>query len=322
MKADEHVVTFVASGAFGADTSRFFVDQPSRAGGPSETSLAKRDDGTCLFHVDRRCAIQVKGGAGALPIGCRHYPRVLRVEPDVVSLSLSHYCPTAAALLVTGEPISIVTADPPLALDDPIEGLDAREALPPLLRPELLMDHDAYSAWEGHAVQCLASGARDGLLRLAAATDALRTWTPATTPLEQAVAHAFEVRSARAPAWLPRGESLARSLNRGLVTWDPLPDLDAAWTRATTGAAERVLSNYLAARVFGNWVAYQGRGLRTIVAWLQACYDIARTLALRTATGRALTVADVIEGIRQTDYVMLHTVDTQQFANAARPLED
>ena len=36
------------------------------------------------------------------------------------------------------------------------------------------------------------------------------------------------------------------------------------------------MKNYLAARVFANWIAYQGRGLRSIVEWLRTCAAIVR----------------------------------------------
>ena len=298
------MIELVAAGGFGARDT-LLVDQPSRAGAPPELSIAKRADGGCVFHEDRRCSIQVKGGESALPTGCRHYPRILRIEPHIVHLSLSHYCPTAAALLVSDQGVTVVRAERPLALAEPIEGLDARDALPPLLRPDLLMDLDAYADWERSAVALFSTHpAGEALRHLAASTDALRG-SPAVSS-----------------RWASRGVKIAHSLNRGLVTWDAIPDLDSRWEPVADARSERVLANYLAARAFGNWIAYQGRGLRTIVAWLHACYDVARTLACRATADRAVTITDVIEAIRQTDYVMLHTIDTQQFADAARPLEE
>ena len=301
------------------------MEQRPRADAAAELSVAKGPNGVCVFREDRRCSIHVRAGESALPIGCRHYPRVVRIDPRGVSLSLSHYCPTAASLLATDDPVHIVATGPPLALAEPVEGLDAREALPPLLRPDVLMDLDSYGAWEAGAVSIFSSveNAFEALRVIASATDELRTWTPGSAPLDTAVADAFSsaVGSRQgSPSWSDEGFRLAQSLNRGIVSLDGTVDPGAL---AGIDAAQRVIANYLAARAFGNWIAYQGCGLRTNVTWLRACHDIVCLLAVRFAAdqGRQVTIPDVIEAIRQADYVMLHTIDTQDFADAARGVE-
>ena len=54
-----------------------------------------------------------------------------------------------------------------------LEGLDARDALPPLLRPGMLTDLDGYDAWEQRAIGVLARGdltAEQALARIERAT--------------------------------------------------------------------------------------------------------------------------------------------------------
>ena len=306
-----------------------FIQQAPRPGAQPELSVAKGAGGVCVFRENRRCAIHAQAGESSLPIGCRHYPRVVRIDATRISLSLSHYCPTAAALLASDEPVRVVTAAPPLELSEPVEGLDAREALPPLLRPGVLMDVEAYTAWELAAVDALSLGRPEAALaRIAAATDALRHWTPGTLPLDQAVHAAFASSNAPAPAWTARGIAIARALNKGPVSLEPGPTFAL---RATVGkhretgygkrVVGRIIANYLAARAFGNWIAYQGRGLRTIVTWLYACYDIVGTLARHEPSDDEIPIARVIEAIRHADYVMLHSIDSQDFANAAIEVE-
>ena len=306
-----------------------FIKQPARADQAPQLSVAKGTDGVCVFRRDRRCAIHAEAGEAALPIGCRHYPRVVRLDRHGVALSLSHYCPTAASLLASDAPIRVVTATPPLALSEPVEGLDAREALPPLLRPNVLMDLDAYDVWESAAVTEFSTCGRADLAlrRIANATDRLREWRPGTSALGSMVAEAFAHPDPGEPTWMEQGLPIARSLNRGVVSLDMIANREerianSPSTRfARSGQAdaiERVLSNYLAARVYGNWIAYQGRGLRTIVTWLSACHDVVRLLMRRGPTGG---VASALEAVRHADYVMLHTIDTQDFADAAREVE-
>lgn len=319
VRADDHVVHFVrGSSLYSNRVDSLFIQQAPRPGAQPELSVAKGVGGVCVFRENRRCAIHAQAGESSLPIGCRHYPRVVRIDPEQIALSLSHYCPTAASLLASDEPIRVITAAPPLELSEPVEGLDARDALPPLLRPGVLMDVEAYTAWELAAVDALSLGRPEAALaKIAAATDALRHWTPGTLPLDQAVHAAFASSDAPAPAWTARGIAIARALNKGPVSLSQLPDTG----HRIPDTGPQLIANYLAARVFGNWIAYQGRGLRTIVTWLYACYDIVCTLACHESSSEEISIPRVLEAIRHADYVMLHSIDSQDFANAAIEVE-
>lgn len=120
------------------------------------TTLPQDGDGACVFHQGRCRVYQHR------PLSCVHFPYVCLTDARGVHVTLSHYCPTAAALLFEHRgPIAIVEGPPPVAGLDIPEGLDAREALPPLRAPDLLMSFEEFSAWERHELTTLAAIAGD-----------------------------------------------------------------------------------------------------------------------------------------------------------------
>ena len=90
--------------------------------------LSVRENGHCVFFE--------AGGPGCSihdvkPAGCVHFPYVCLIDQRGVHVNLSHYCPTAAAMLFEHDgPIAIVDGPPPVG-EGEVEGLDARESLPP-----------------------------------------------------------------------------------------------------------------------------------------------------------------------------------------------
>jgi hypothetical protein len=312
------VVELVTSGRVAGRTAGpvFLADAP-RPGAASPTRIAHGHDGTCLLRTDNRCALHSAAGPSALPVSCRHYPRVIRRDDRDTRVSLSHYCPTAASLLAgTSEPI-IVDAPPGLVVDEPVEGLDARHALPPLIRPGMLTDPDGYEAWEAACVAALArqGNAASALSVISVATEALRAWTPSAGPLVDVVGRAFamaERTSSRGTCRYAQagGEIVA------ILAGSALPVAETSRQRLSADD-ERTVATYLAARAFGNWLCYQGRGLRTIIAWLHACNEIVRAFAASQASAKI----DIVEAIRSSDFLMLHTIDSQAFADAAINLE-
>jgi hypothetical protein len=80
------------------------------------------------------------------------------------------------------------------------------------------------------------------------------------------------------------------------------------------------MKNFLAARLFANWIAYQGRGLRSIVQWVRAAAAVVRHYALLGAIDSGRT--NFIEAVRMTDLLMLHVLNTQEFADAVAPIEN
>ncbi len=90
--------------------------------------------GACVFHraaAPRRCEIHHAFGHDALPLACRQFPRVTVLDPRGVSVTLSHYCPTAASLLDTREPVAVTTTARAFPADGEYVGLDVRDDLPP-----------------------------------------------------------------------------------------------------------------------------------------------------------------------------------------------
>jgi hypothetical protein len=203
------------------------------------------------------------------------FPRIVLLDGRGTFISLSHFCPTAAALLFDDpgkalRPVGIV--DAPRALTDvgPLDGLDAREVWPPLLRPGVMMDLESYSVWERLGVELLTrEGVAPGtsLDALVSTTGRITSWAPGgTEPLADVVRDAF-----------------------ALLT----PP-----SAATLGMQDRAVKRWLAARLFANWVAYQGDGLPAIVRYLQHC--------LTTFTTEVARDGSALEAIRRSDLLILH----------------
>ena len=290
--AEPQVLRIVrSSGILGGGSASLFV--PETGGG--DPVVARRDDGTCVFFErdgDRLCTIHRIAGAAALPSACRHFPREVLRDPRGTFISLSHFCPTAARLLLdanASNALEVITAPASLCLEEPVEGMDALDALPPLVRPGLLGDFEGYEAWERGSLAVLArpdltpSAALD---IIDAATEDIREWVPGAETLATRVVEAFgRVEGSRLRDDLP-GTHLDTAVNR-----------------------------YLGARLFGNWMAYQGRGWRSIVAWLRLAGDVLNDeLLARTVEGRALHDDDFVAAVGAADLFLLHTTDSEVLA--------
>jgi hypothetical protein len=198
------------------------------------------------------------------------FPRSILIDARGTFVSLSHFCPTAAALLFQDAPPAVIV-DAPASLVDvgPLDGLDAREAWPPLLRPGVLMDLESYGAWERLGVELLTREGVAPATALASLEDVaarIASWTPADGPLVHRVRDAFGVVA-------PPIGVLAPS--------------DAAVKR------------WLAARLFACWIAYQKDGLAAIAGYLRSCFV---TFAAERARDD-----NALEAIRRTDLRIMHT---------------
>jgi len=299
--------------------------------------IARDDRGDCVFFdrdAGRLCVIHRDAGVGALPSACRHFPRKVLKDARGTLISLSHFCPTAAAMLLTPAPLATVRAQPPLCLEAPMEGLDASDALPPLLRPGLLCDIEGYDAWERAGIETFARAdlGFDACFDLvAAATEVIRNWQPGDGTLSERVSVAF--RRARPGNGADDGSharaiaTIAR-LTAGRVGNDfaPVASFDEEWQRhigAQFEGFDRGMRNYLGARLFANWIAYQGRGLRTILEWLRTCAAVVRHQLLQRVreAGPPLDVNDFMEAVRSADLLMLHVVDSQVFSRHVASIE-
>ena len=169
--------------------------------------LAADSAGRCVFlEADRRCAVHRQLGLDALPSACRDFPRVVTLTPLGVSVTLSHDCPTAAAMLFAvprdnrlpgpeGSAVQIVENPSSFPSSWPYEGLDARDALPPLLRPGVLMDWPSLERWERFAVAVLGGEGRSpeaALDLLTTAAEEARRWTPDNGPFAECYARVLD----------------------------------------------------------------------------------------------------------------------------------
>jgi hypothetical protein len=235
------------------------------------TVAGKSNSGACVFlERDGLCAIHRAGGQLALPVSCRMFPRSVLMDARGTSISLSHFCPTAAGLLFEqGPPAAIVEAPPSLADVGPLDGLDARRAWPPLLRAGVLMDLESYDAWERLGVELLTRERVEpqaSLTALERTAERIASWTPGDEQLLYRVRNVFAVVAPPTAALAPHDMPVKR---------------------------------WLASRLFACWVAYQRDGLAAIVRYLAGCFD---TFAAEFARD-----GNALEAIRRSDLRIMHT---------------
>ena len=241
--------------------------------------VSRGSDGACVFFEHGRgprsgpglCAIHRQAGPEHLPSACRHFPRVVLRDPRGTFVTLSHFCPTVAALLLESGPLAIVEAPPSLALDGRLEGLDATSVLPPLVGQGVLMDYEGLSAWERAGIAVLDRDDLDverALAVIASATSAVTRWSPGRESLADAVERAFDL-------------GLGRSERRGAEALE-----------------DRPLRAFLAAHLFASWDAYQPRGLQDVVDGLRT--------ALATLRHEMRSHGTLVEAARAADLQLRH----------------
>jgi Fe-S-cluster containining protein len=307
----------------GAD--RLFVG-PVAGVGDALPLLGTSVNGECVFFErdhGRLCAIQRQLGHGALPSACRQFPRVTLTDARGTFVSLSHYCPTAARLLFrTDVPLGI-ERDPPAFRGTACEGLDARDTLPPLLRPGVLHSLDSYAAWERFVVEALADegqSAEGAVATVAAAAEEVRAWAVDRGSLE---GHLAMVTSKwlRCPVRRHASAILADAPSLAHEVWASIPpaleapaevtDADRSWAGLVAPgwpALARPVRHYLAARAFGSWIAYQGSGVRTAVRALRSTLALLQVECVRACVAelRPLDEHLLLEAIRAADLALVH----------------
>jgi hypothetical protein len=294
--------------------------------------LATKQDGACaFFDADhgRLCVIHRDLGERMLPSACRHFPRVTLADARGTWITLSHFCPTAASLLFTPAPLRIVSAPDSLTLSGTAEGLDATAALPPLLRPGMLMDFEGYEAWERACIEVLDTRGPDVNAALAAvhgATREIRQWSPGGEPLRDRVTRILSTFSttgapcstiAADPVADARRHALAvASVPAGLTVPDaaPLPDAHRPDIAPLWREFDDVIRRYLASKLFASWWPYLGLDLMAVVEAIQVhAAVLRRRIALRLDRhDRPREV--MLEAIRDTDLLMVHLSDGRALA--------
>jgi hypothetical protein len=292
---------------------------------PDETT------GACpqFDRASRLCRVHRDHGESMLPQSCHHFPRRALVDRRGTFVSLSHYCPTAASLLLdTDAPLSIVANPPAFTPERGYEGLDATRAWPPLLRPGVLSDHESFGVWEQFLVTTLGSTGQslDGALsRIADVGEQIRRWTPREGPLLEWTEGAVSTRSVPVTGACGRyvrftgGDAFtaaAASVPAGLAR--PLLPRGCAETDAELVASawqqlSPLLLRYLGARAFASWTAYQSRGIRTQVAELFMTAAVLRVECVRACQKAHRTLArDTLhEAVRAADLLLVHLADRE-----------
>ncbi|HVQ41807.1 MAG TPA: hypothetical protein VMS54_06365, partial [Vicinamibacterales bacterium] len=175
-------------------------------------------------------------------------------------------------------------------------GLDARTALPPLLRPGMLLDWESWWKIEAATVDVLltSSGpASVALGRVQRAVQRLLQWTPDQGPLTSHVTAAFAGESS---SMLTIDATLV-GLAMGAVPEEARAN--APWSANAT-TSETATRRFLAAHAFANWTIHLGDGLWP---WWRSI-----------ETAAALLEAGA--GVRQADLVLRHLIDPKAFARA------
>lgn len=303
--------------------------EPSRRPLLGADLLVPDAHGACQFHerTTGLCRIHRDHGEAMLPSSCFHFPRRTLLDERGVFVSLSHFCPTAAALLVSAsDPVHIVASPPAFPADREYEGLDGRGAWPPLVKADLLFDLPGYNRWERYLIQSLASAgdsARAVLQDVAAAAERLRDWSSddgslddwiaAVTARPQPVEDTAWAWSRYAPfAQLDAYEHLVSLVPDGLTKREVSDAERRAWTEARSPAVpDAILRRYVAAKAFGSWAAYEAFGLRTMVAELVLAHLVLRVEGVRAGVGRGgpLDQAGLVEAVRAADWLLVHLAD-------------
>jgi Fe-S-cluster containining protein len=246
--------------------------------------LALRSNGHCVFFEAGQsgCAIH-----DVKPAACVHFPYVSLIDQRGVSVTLSHYCPTAVSLLFEHNgPTEIVEGDPPVGGADDIEGLDARDSLPPA-SPDgsRLLTLDELSAWER----------------------------------EHVVNAKMDVLQSDDVMWFDR----ARAAVPAPWSWPEAPEhLDGVWWSMVAprwAKFDDVLDRYAAAKLFASWSLYLGNGLEAAIQTARVASAVVRIEAARQCVmfGRTLDRELLTEAIRQSDLLLVHYADPALLATSS-----
>jgi hypothetical protein len=336
---------------------RFITGTPMPEGAAAILATAS---GACVFYDGRLCDIHRELGTSAMPVACQQFPRIALRDGRGTFVTLSHFCPTAARLLLEADgglevvpaPSSLVAtpstaashtlgagpstgASHGLGAGDTLEALDAANELPPLLRPGLLTDAEGYEQWERHCLRALSSddrSAEQALDGIESATRRLVNWRPGEGPLAAAVSDAFGPATERRDrsSWTPADDrerfELARAaVPQGLAAPAAPDNLEDGWDRASAWwpAFGRAARRFAAARLFGSWAAYHGSSLLTIVRVVQISLSVLRVEAARQSAISGLTLEQrFIEAARAADLLLVHLADTPALVRAIETNEN
>lgn len=328
--ADALAAGQLAPAAEPADGDPVLLEGPDLPDGAAAI-VARTSGGDCVFYhrSSGLCVIHRDAGEERMPSTCRHFPRLALRDSRGTFISLTHYCPTAAAMLFRDDvPLAVVEAPAAFPPAD-YEGLVVPAGeWPPLLHPQMLMDAMGYTAWERHMVARCATALSPESVIATLERDArlLRQYRPGDGPLAGTVARLPEAALSSAP---PATLTVSLEHHRDVMGAVPddlkpepdergLPDVYVERVLPEWHLWSRPLRRYLAAKAFASWTAYQGHGVLTIVRGLEAALALARVEAARQCRDnqRALDADLLREGFRQADFILNHLAVGEDLAAA------
>jgi Fe-S-cluster containining protein len=293
--------------------------------------VARTAKGDCVFYHrgSGLCVIHRDLGEPMLPATCRHFPRLAVRDTRGTFISLTHYCPTAAAALFRDNRAIEIVEDPPSFPDADYDGLVVKsDDWPPLLRPDRLADAESYTAWERHMVARCADATMSSESVIATLERDARVVRMVFPVTGEAIRHAVQHLPADGvDTTVPETLDASLAHYEGVLTavpddWRPQPDTrDLADTyqravRERWRSFDAPLKRYLAAKAFASWTAYQGRGFLTIVRGLEAALALVRVEAARQCrdSGRLLDADLMREAFRQADFSLNHLAAGDELA--------
>lgn len=298
--------------------------------------IARTAAGDCACfdrHAGNLCVIQRSLGHEALPTACRHFPRVALLDAAGVHVTLSHYCPTAAAMLFRDDIGALeVVENPPAFAERDYEGFDARETVPPFLRRGVFFDSAARAIWDRFVIDALNRETwlpGQALACVESAAAALQRWVPEAGSLESVARQVTRHALASEPRVPGRKSRRVAGLFEVVTSTVPagldVPVLPATSVETFESAVPadwaglaRPVRRYLAARAFGAWSAYQAEGLLTEVAMQAVALAVLEVEASRAAIAarRPLDAGLLMEAIRAADKLLVHLASGDRLVHA------
>jgi hypothetical protein len=105
------------------------------------------------------------------------------------------------------------------------------------------------------------------------------------------------------------------------------PDVSGALVQGWPDEIDRAIRGYLAARLFGNWVAYYGQGLHAIVEYLQVALAVVKMKYVEMDVLRMGTARDharespsspwqnAKKALRSADHLLVHLADPRTLSS-------
>ncbi len=298
--------------------------RPAGPGAPPDIAgvLALGATGACVFHAPREpraphawLDVPADGERGGClvhamrPSSCVHFPFVCVVDPRGVHVTLSHYCPTAAALLfdADGPPLKVAGPAVPVGAADP-EGLDAREALPPVWVSRV-DERDREAA----VFRVSGSRAPATVLPRLMSWDEVTEWESRT--IDEAVASTGDI----APPDMALFDRARAAVADGLHWTEAPPGTLDAWHRLVAPAWPHWRSpvgRYLASKVHAAWALYLGDGTTAVLRQVRVAATVLAVEAVRVClqADAPLDGPRLLAAIRQTDLLLVHYADPVRLA--------